>query len=121
MLNTNSLTVKLYTAMAGLLTDDTQVATDLTEMSTLGYAAKVIPATTGWSASTPTAGIAASAVAAQLSWTFTTGTPVAVLGYYVVDTATGALQYVEPFAGPKTVQTAGDNIIVVPAFSLSKL
>ena len=118
LLNTNALDVKLYTAMSGALGDDTQVAGSFTEMSTMGYAAKAIAATTGWSAATPAANVPVAGAAAQQTWTFTGGTLVNVLGYYVTDHSSGALQWFEPFASAKPIQNNGDQIIITPTFTL---
>lgn len=98
--------------------DDTLDASDFTEMSTHGYSAKTLTKT-NW-AVVGNAGAAAAATYAQQTWTFTAAAAVLVYGYYVVDAATGLLLWFEEFAAAKTVENAGDQIIITPAITLSK-
>jgi hypothetical protein len=100
-------------------TDDTLVAAGLTEMSTLGYSAKTLTKTS-WVV-TGNSGAAASAAYAQQTWTFTSGTAVTVYGYYVVDSTTGLLLWFEKFTSGKVIQNSGDQIIITPAITLSKV
>lgn len=98
--------------------DDTLLAAGFTEMSTLGYSAKTLTKTS-WTVAQSGAFVA-SGTYAQQTWTFTTGTLVNVVGYYVVDATSGLLIWFEPFAAPKPVSTAGDQIIITPTLTLSK-
>lgn len=99
--------------------DDTTIAANLTEMTTLGYAEKALTKTS-WNAVTGGTGNPASATYAQQTWTFTAGTPVTVYGYYVTDVTTGLLLWAESFASPKVVQYTGDQIIITPTITLSR-
>ncbi len=124
MLNAAGCTIKLYTAMAGVALDDNQTAASFTEASTLsqGYAAIAIPATTSWSAATPTAGLPASAVASAVTWTGNgLGGAISALGYYVVDTTSGALLWYEAFSSAKAITNDGDQIIVTPTLAMSNV
>lgn len=96
--------------------DDTFVLGSLVEMSTLGYAAKSL-AMASWAFAAGSAGNPAVATYAVQTWTFTAGTLVNVYGYFVKDTTTGRLLWVELFASPKPVQNTGDQIIVTPTFT----
>lgn len=88
-----------------------------TEMSTLGYAP--MPLTkTSWTVA-QASGKAEASYAMQ-TFTFTAGTPVTVYGYYVTDVTTGTLLWAERFAAAKTAQFAGDQIKLVPKYTLSK-
>jgi len=100
-------------------TDDTLVAAGFTEMSTHGYAEKVLTKTS-W-VTTPNAGAAASSVYATQTWTFTAAAAVLVYGYYVLDATSGLLLWFEKFAAAKTVENNGDQIIITPAFTGSKV
>lgn len=111
-------TLKLYVNNV-TTTDDTLVAAGFTEMSTLGYAAKTLTKTS-WVV-TGNAGAAAGAAYAQQTWTFTAGTAVTVYGYYVIDSTTGLLLWFEAFSSGKVVQNSGDQIIITPAITLSKV
>lgn len=99
--------------------DDTTIAGNLTEMSTLGYAEKALTKTS-WVVTAGSTGNPASAAYAVQTWTFTAGTPVTVYGYYITDVTTGLLLWVESFAAPKVVQYAGDQIIITPIITLSR-
>lgn len=99
--------------------DDTLVAAGFTEMSTHGYAAKSL-IKTNWVVS-PNAGAPASAVYAQQTWAFTAAAAVSVFGYYITDATTGLLLWFEEFAAPKIVANAGDQIIITPAITGSKV
>lgn len=97
---------------------DTDTAATYTEMSTLGYAAKTL--TKGsWSISSSSN--VGTATYAQQTWTFTAGTAVVVYGYYIIDTTTGTLLWAENFVTPKTAQYNGDQILITPTITLSKV
>lgn len=99
--------------------DDTFVAASLTEMSTLGYAAKTLTKTS-WVTVAGATGQPATSTYAQQTWTFTSGTPVTVYGYYYTDTTTGLLLMVELFTSSKVVQNTGDQIIITPTITFSR-
>lgn len=110
--------LKLYTN--NIAPADTDIAATYTEMATLGYAAKTL--TKGSWVTTPGAtGLPGSSAYAQQTWTFSAGTAVTVYGYYVVDTTTGLLLWSEAFATPKVVQNAGDQILITPVITLSRV
>lgn len=100
-------------------TDDTLIAAGFTEMSTHGYAQKVLTKTS-W-VTTPSAGNPASSTYATQTWTFTAAAAVTVYGYYVLDSTTGLLLWFEKFTVAKVVENAGDQIIITPAFTGSKV
>lgn len=108
--------LKLYVNNATL--SDTTVAGDLTEMSTLGYAAKTL---TKGSWSVTTVSNVATATYAQQTWTFTAGTMVTAYGYFVTDATSGLLLWAEAFSSAKAVQYAGDQILITPTITLSKV
>lgn len=99
--------------------DDTTVLANLTEMSTLGYAAKVLTKTSWVTVAGSTGNPSTSTYAVQ-TWTFSAGTLVNVYGYYVVDVTSGLLLWVEAFASPKPIQAVGDQIIITPTTTLSR-
>ena|SRR5260221_138134 len=99
--------------------DDTFVAAGLTEMSTLGYAQKVLTKTS-WVTVAGATGQPATSTYAQQTWTFTAGTAVTVYGYYYTDVTTGLLVAVELFSSPKVVQNTGDQIIITPTITFSR-
>lgn len=107
--------LKLYTNVVTL--GDATIASDLTEMSTLGYAAKTL-AKGSWSVVT-TNNVATASYAAQ-TWSFSAGSPVTVQGYFVVDATSGLLLWAEAFTTAKVVQYAGDQITITPQLTLSK-
>ena len=98
---------------------DTTIASDLTEMSTLGYAAKTLTKTS-WTVTAGATGAAATAVYAAQTWTFTSGTAVTAYGYYVVDSTTGLLLWAETFASAKVLQNTGDTITITPTITASR-
>jgi hypothetical protein len=100
--------------------DDTFVAASLTEMSTLGYAQKVLTKTS-WVTTPGATGFPASSAYATQTWTFTGGTAVTVYGYYYTDVTSGLLLAVELFASPKIVQNTGDQIIITPTITFSRV
>jgi hypothetical protein len=105
--------IKLYTSNTTPADGDTDAT--YTEMATLGYAEKEILGS-DWSV-TQNSGVA-EGTAPQQTWTFTAGTAVTVYGYFVVDGLTGGLRWSERFATPKTAQYEGDQIKIVPVFTL---
>jgi hypothetical protein len=109
--------LKLYTNNVTIA--DTDVAATYTEMSTLSYAAKTLTKT-AWVTTAGAAGNPATSLYAQQTWTFTAGTAVSVYGYFVVDATTGLLLWSEAFASPKSVQNAGDQIIITPTITMSR-
>ena len=94
------------------------VAATYTEMSTLSYASKTLTKTS-WSVA-PSSGIAA-ATYAQQTWTFTAGTAVTIYGYYITDSTSGLLLWSEAFATPKVAQYSGDQLLITPQITLSKV
>lgn len=99
---------------------DASVAADFTEMSTLSYAEKTLTKTS-WVTTEGAAGAAASAAYAAQTWTFTAGSAVTVYGYYITDVTTGKLLWAENFATPKVVQNNGDQIIITPTITFSRV
>lgn len=99
---------------------DATLASDLTEMSTLGYAAKALTKTAWVNTAGATGAVNNGAYATQ-TWTFTAGTAVTVYGYFVTDTTTGLLLWAEPFVSPKVIQNTGDQIIITPALTFSRV
>lgn len=111
--------LKLYVNNVTTSTD-TLVAADFTEMSTLGYTSPGKELTkTSWVVAQ--SGSVATATYAPQTWTFTAGTAVTVYGYYVTDKTTGLLLWFEAFSTAKVVQNAGDQIIITPTITLSKV
>lgn len=100
--------------------DDNTVNATLTEMSTLGYVAKTLTKT-AWTNTAGAVGFPATGVYATQTWTFTAGTAVTVFGYWVIDVTTGLMLWVESFASPKIVQNTGDQIIITPQITLSRV
>jgi hypothetical protein len=99
--------------------DDTTVLANLTEMSTLSYAAKTLTKTS-WVTVAGSTGQPATSTYAVQTWTFTAGTPVSVYGYFIKDVTSGLLLWVEAFASAKVVQNNGDQIIITPTITLSR-
>lgn len=99
--------------------DDTLDAADFVEMSTHGYAEKILTKT-NW-VTTPNAGAPASSVYAAQPWTFTAAAAVSVYGYYVLDATSGLLLWFEKFPTARVIENAGDQIIITPAFTGSKV
>lgn len=110
--------LKLYVNNYTLV--DATVAGDLTEMSTLGYAAKTLTKTS-WVTTAGSGGQPATSAYAQQTWTFTAGTPVTVYGYFITDTTSGLLLWAEAFSASKVVQNTGDQIIITPQITLSRV
>lgn len=100
--------------------DDTFVNASLTEMSTLSYAAKTLTKTS-WVNTAGATAFPSTGVYASQTFTFTAGTAVTVYGYWVIDVTTGLMLWAEPFAAPKIVQNAGDQIIITPQITLSRV
>lgn len=97
---------------------DTDTAATYTEMSTLGYAAKTL--TKGSWSIVPSSNVGTASYAQQ-TWTFTAGTAVTVYGYFVTDSTTGVLLWAETFTTPKVAQYSGDQILITPQITLSKV
>lgn len=108
--------LKLYTNNVTI--SDADTASTYTEMSTLGYAPKTL-AKGSWTVA-QNGGVAQASQPSQ-TWTFTAGTGVTVYGYFVVDATTGTLLWSEPFSSPKVIQYTGDQIIITPVITLSKV
>lgn len=108
--------LKLYTN--NVTPADTDTAATYTEMTTLGYAAKTLTKTS-WSVA-QSGGVATATYAAQ-TWTFTAGAAVTVYGYFVVDATSGVILWSEPFTSGKIIQYTGDQIIITPVFTGSKV
>jgi hypothetical protein len=67
------------------------------------------------------AGQPATAAYAQQTWTFTAGSAVTVYGYFITDTTTGLLLWAEAFTAAKVVQNTGDQIIITPQITFSRV
>ena len=109
-------TLKLY--VNDITPADADVAATYTEMSTHGYAAKTL-LKSGWTVA-QNGGVGEGVQAAQ-TWTFTAAAAVTVYGYFVLDSTSGLLVWAERFATGKVIQFAGDQIIVTPKITLSKV
>jgi len=109
-------TLKLY--VNDVTPADGDTAASYTEMSTLGYADKALTKAS-WVVA-QNAGVAEGSYAAQ-TWTFSAGTAVTVYGYFLVDSTTGVLLWSERFGAGKVVQFGGDQIIITPKITLSKV
>ena len=96
-------------------------ATDFTEMSTHGYAAKTLTMST-WDATTisSTKAISQYNSGTALSWTFTAATTVSVYGYYVQMASTTTLLWACKFASSKPITYANEQISVVPELRFTK-
>ena len=112
--------LKLYVTNVNTATDSLVVA-DFTEFgNTLGYSSPGKELTkTSWVVA-QSGGVATATYAPQ-TWTFTAGTAVTVYGYYVTDKTTGLLLWFEAFGTAKVVQNSGDQIIITPTITLSKV
>lgn len=102
---------------------DADTAASYTEMTTGGYVSKTLTKTS-WVV-TPASGSTAnpaSAGYAQQTWTFDgTGGAATVYGYFITDSTTGLLLWAERFAASKLVQYNGDQILITPQITLSKV
>lgn len=113
--------LKLFTNNITQAEDD--ILADYTEMTTQGYVQKTLTKTS-WSvtAASGTTANPATATYAQQVWTFDgTGGATTVYGYMVVDVTTGLLLWAEKFATSKVVQYNGDQILLTPQITLSKV
>jgi hypothetical protein len=110
--------LKLY--VSNTTPADGDVAGTYTEMSTQGYIAKTL--TKGsWSAAAQSSSVGTSSYAQQI-WTFDgTGGSTTVYGYFVIDSTTSLLLWAERFASSKVVQYNGDQILLTPQITLSKV
>lgn len=108
--------LKLY--VNNITLADTDIASTYTEMSTLSYAAKTLTKGNWTVASSSNVGSATQPVQ---TWTFTAGSAVTVYGYYIVDATSGLLLWSEAFSTAKVIQNAGDQIIITPTITLSKV
>lgn len=106
------LTFKLF--VNDVTPGDNDTAGTYTEMSTNGYAAKVIAAGT-WTVVQSSG--AAAATASNQVWTFTASGSATVYGYYVVGDD-GVLRWAERLAAPFLVQANGDSLTLSPKFTL---
>jgi len=111
-------TLKLYVNNYTLA--DATTEADLTEMSTHGYAAKTLTKTS-WAVGAGSAGNPATGTYAQQTWTFTAAAAVTVYGYYVIDSTSGKLVWAEAFTSAKVIQNNGDQIIITPTITLSRV
>jgi len=107
-------TLKLF--VNNITPADADTAATYTEMSTLGYASKSL-AKASWVIAQN--GTKSEASYAAQTFTFTAGTAVTVYGYFVIDSTSGVLLWAELFDTGKVVQFAGDQIIIVPKFTLT--
>lgn len=114
MLHNGDAVLHLYTNAVNTANDALTVL-DFTEMAGLGYAAKSLLAA-NWTVA-QNASLAAAGTQPVQTWTFSAGAAVTVQGYYVTDALSGALLWYEPFAAPKVMQNAGDQIIITPTIT----
>ena len=116
----SSMNLRLYVnnvSLTGINTGaDTITVASFTEMSTLGYTSPGQAMANGSWTITLNGAYQANGAYAPITWTFTAGTAVVVYGYYVTDASSGQLLWFEPFSSPKTVQYAGDQIVITPNF-----
>lgn len=98
---------------------DGSVAANFTEMSTHGYAQKVLTKT-NWVVSAGADGSPASAAYATQTWTFTAAAVQNVYGYFILDATTGLLLWAERFASAKPIENTGDQIIITPKITNSR-
>jgi hypothetical protein len=54
----------------------------------------------------------------KVTWTFEDGEAVTVFGFYMTWQASGILAWLEPMKRPQTIEFEGDNVTVVPRYSL---
>ena len=109
---------KLRLFINDITPDRATVAADLTEMSTLGYAAKDLAGANWAVAAGATESDPAQASYAQQVFTFEAGDTVPVYGYYVQGAVTGKLLWVERFTdGPYPIANLGDQIKITPKFT----
>jgi len=109
-------TLKLFTN--NITPADADTAATYTEMATLGYAAKTL-VKGSWTVA-QNGGVAEGVYAAQ-TWTFTAGTAVTIYGYFVIDSTSGVLLWAEKFTTGVVKQFAGDQVIITPKFTGSKV
>lgn len=107
-----ALTIKLF--VNDVQTDGVFDASAFTEMSGHGYAAKQLE-TGNWVIDNDPDG-AAAIRHPRVTWTFTSGSPLRVYGYYVVD-ASGALRWSGRFIGTVMTGSPADTLTLVPTFS----
>jgi len=108
------LDIKLYTN--NKTPDEADTEADYTSMGAVQSYALVSLAASGW---TVTPGAPTSAAYPQITWTFSSGGPTNVYGYFVVQRSSGKLMWAERFTGaPFVVQNSGDTIEVTPAITL---
>lgn len=113
----NNQLLKLFVNNIALA--DADVAATYTEMSTQGYAAKTLTMGSWTVASSSSVGT--GTYAAQ-TWTFDgTGGATTVYGYFVVDSVSGLLLWSELFNSAKLIQFSGDQVILTPTITLSKV
>lgn len=110
--------VKLRLFVNDVTPSDATVLANLTEMSTLGYAAKTL-ATGSFTVSLVST--TAKATYAQQVFSFTAGTEVTVYGAYITDAAGAILIGAERFLASITVSQDGDQINVTPELTLPKV
>lgn len=109
-----SQTLKLYTNNFDCV--EGTVAGGFTEASGSGYAAKALARAT-WGAAATAAGTTSKAYPAQA---FAFSGAITIVGYYVVDTASGTLLWAERlFAGAGQAFANGDSLTVTPRLELS--
>lgn len=92
------------------------VESDLTEMSTHGYAAKTLSSGSWTITSDVNAG--STAVYAKQTFDFTEAAAVIVYGYYIVGSTSGDLKVVEKFDNAQTVSNADDQIKITPKITV---
>lgn len=109
-------TLKLY--VNDISPADGDTAGTYTEMSTHGYASKAL-SMSNWTVAQN--GGVAEAVNSQQTWTFTAASAVLVYGYFVIDSSSGVLLWAERFTTSKSIEYAGDQIIITPKITLSKV
>jgi len=113
---THNLTLKLFVNDYTPVDGSNNAA--FTEMSTQGYAAKTLTATS-WTVA-QNGSNEAEATYPQQSWTFDgTGGATIIYGYYIVDEDNTVL-FAERFASSYTAENNGDILRITPTVTLSK-
>jgi hypothetical protein len=106
---TLKLFVNNYTPVEG------SIASNFTEMSTCGYAAKALTRAS-WSIASA-AGVTTASYPQQ-TWTFTAGGPTTVYGYFIIETTSTVILWGELFASSQVIQNTGDQILLTPKITL---
>jgi len=111
---------KLKLFVNNVTVDDTFTAASLTEMTTHGYTDKTLTKTS-WVSVAGATGNPSTSTFAQQTWTFTAASLVSVYGYYITDVTTGLLLWAENFNSAKPIVNGGDQILITPTITLSRV